>query len=134
MLPLKLSVSAPSLPLRVPYLSPARGLDSFLGLTIAYPLSRTFMWTFWMGVGLSPSLRYPFPMIDESLLAKVAGLTPADRLEPICVVWDMLSLDDLPMTDAERALLDARLADMERNTDDQSPWPEVKARLERLTR
>lgn len=26
----------------------------------------------------------------------------------------------------------ARLADMERNPSDQSPWPEVKARLERL--
>jgi putative addiction module component (TIGR02574 family) len=46
--------------------------------------------------------------------------------------WDTLSPDDLPVTDAERALLDARLADMERNPDDQSPWPEVKARLERL--
>jgi len=42
--------------------------------------------------------------------------------------------DDLPVTDAERALLDARLADMEAHPDDQSPWPEVKARLERLTR
>lgn len=34
------------------------------------------------------------------------------------------------MTDAERRLLDARLADMEARPDDQSPWPEVKARLE----
>jgi putative addiction module component (TIGR02574 family) len=73
-------------------------------------------------------------MIDETLLAKVASLSPADRLELICVVWDTLSHDDLPMTDAERALLDARLADMERNPDDQSPWLEVKARLERLSR
>jgi putative addiction module component (TIGR02574 family) len=71
-------------------------------------------------------------MIDESLLAKVTSLSPADRLELIGVVWDSLSPDDLPMTDAERALLDARLADMERNPDDQSPWPEVKARIERL--
>jgi putative addiction module component (TIGR02574 family) len=61
-------------------------------------------------------------------------LSPADRLELIGVVWETLSADDLPVTDAERALLDARLADMERNPDDQSPWPEVKARLERLTR
>jgi hypothetical protein len=30
--------------------------------------------------------------------------------------------------------LDARLTDMERNPDDQSSWPEVKARLERLSR
>ena len=72
-------------------------------------------------------------MIDEPLLAKVSGLSPADRLELIARLWDTLSPDDLPVTDAERALLDARLADMEKNPDDQSPWPEVKARLERLT-
>lgn len=74
-------------------------------------------------------------MIDESLLAKVASLSPADRLELIGVVWDTLSPDDLPVTDAERALLDARLADIEEsNPDDQSFWPEVRARLERLLR
>jgi putative addiction module component (TIGR02574 family) len=73
-------------------------------------------------------------MIDESLLAKVTSLSPADRLELIGVVWDTLSPDDLPVTEAERALFDARFADMEANPDDQSPWPEVKARLERLTR
>ena len=72
--------------------------------------------------------------MDESLLAKVASLNPADRLELIGEVWDTLSPDDLPVTDAERALLDARLADMERNPNDQSPWPEPKARLEQLLR
>jgi putative addiction module component (TIGR02574 family) len=72
-------------------------------------------------------------MIDESLLARVSSLSPADRLELIGVVWDTLSSGELPVSDAERALLDARLADMERNPDDQSSWPEVKARLERLT-
>jgi putative addiction module component (TIGR02574 family) len=71
-------------------------------------------------------------MIDESLLAKVSSLSPADRLELIGVVWDTLSPDDLPVTDAERALLDARLADLEEHPDDQASWPEVKARLERL--
>jgi putative addiction module component (TIGR02574 family) len=69
-------------------------------------------------------------MIDESLLAKVSSLSPADRLELIGTLWDTLSADDLPVTDAEHQLLDARLADMERNPDDQSPWPDVKARLE----
>ena len=73
-------------------------------------------------------------MIDESLLAKVASLSLADRLELIGVVWDTLSPDDLPVTDAERALLDARLADIESNPDDQSPWPEVKTRLGWLLR
>jgi putative addiction module component (TIGR02574 family) len=73
------------------------------------------------------------PMIDESLLSKVTSLSPADRLELIGKVWDTLSADDLAVSDAERALLDARLTDMEAHPGDQSPWPEVKARLERLT-
>ena len=72
-------------------------------------------------------------MLDESLLARVTSLSPADRLEPIGKVWDTLSPEDLPVTDAERKLLDERLADMEAHPGDQSPWPEVKARLERLT-
>jgi putative addiction module component (TIGR02574 family) len=71
-------------------------------------------------------------MIDESLVAKIVNLNPADRLELIGLVWDSLSPDDLPVSDTEKTLLDARVADMESNPEDQSPWPEVKARLERL--
>ncbi len=71
-------------------------------------------------------------MIDQSLVAKVVSLSPADRLELIGAVWDSLSRDDFEVTDAEKAMLDSRLTDMEQNPDDQSPWPEVKARLERL--
>ncbi|HWP55776.1 MAG TPA: addiction module protein [Pyrinomonadaceae bacterium] len=59
--------------------------------------------------------------IDESLLGKVSSLSPSDRLKLIGMVWDTLSSDEISVTDAERALLDARLADMERNPDDQSP-------------
>jgi len=44
---------------------------------------------------MKASLRYPKTMIDESLLAKVASLSPADRLELIGVVWDTLSPEDL---------------------------------------
>ena len=72
-------------------------------------------------------------MIDESLLSKVSSLSPADRLELIGKIWDTLSPEDIPVTDAERQLLDARLADIDQHPEDQSPWPEVKARLERLT-
>jgi len=73
-------------------------------------------------------------MIDESLIAKVVSLSPAEHLEFIGAVWDSLSPEDIPVTDAEKALLDARIADMERKPDDQSPWPDVKNRLERLLR
>jgi putative addiction module component (TIGR02574 family) len=71
-------------------------------------------------------------MIDNVLLEKIRNLEPADRLELIGVVWDSLSATDLPLTDAERELLDARLADMESNPNDQSSWIDVKKRLEKL--
>ena len=71
-------------------------------------------------------------MIDNALLETIRNLKPVDRLELIGVVWDSLSATDLPLTDAERDLLDARLADMESNPNDQSSWADVKKRLEKL--
>jgi len=71
-------------------------------------------------------------MIDEAILEQIVKLKPAERLELIGVVWDSLSPDDLPVTNADKALLDSRLADMESNPDDQSSWEDVKIRLERL--
>ena len=71
-------------------------------------------------------------MIDNALLEKIRNLEPADRLELIDVVWDSLSSTDLHLTDDERDLLDARLADMESNPDDQTSWADVKKRLEKL--
>jgi putative addiction module component (TIGR02574 family) len=84
-------------------------------------------------LGYDQSLRYLSSMIDESLLAKVSSLSPVDRLELISTIWDTLAAEDIQVTEAERQMLDARLADLEARPDDQSPWPEVKARLERLT-
>ena len=66
---------------------------------------------------------YGFPLV------KVASLSPADRLKLIGAVWDTLSPDDLPVTDAERALLYARLADIEKNPNDQSFWPRLRRAL-----
>jgi putative addiction module component (TIGR02574 family) len=71
-------------------------------------------------------------MIDNALLEKIRNLEPSDRLELIGMVWDSLSQTDLPLTDDERDLLDARLADVESNPDDQSSWADVKKRLEKL--
>ncbi len=70
-------------------------------------------------------------MIDPALLAQVKQLSPAERLELIGAVWDSLSHAELPVTDAERELLDTRLADAEANPDDESPLSELVARLGR---
>ena len=68
-------------------------------------------------------------MMKPGLLEEVLSLTPQERLELLDAVWETLSPDDLPVTDAERAVLDARMADLEARPDDQHPWPTVKARL-----
>lgn len=73
-------------------------------------------------------------MIDAALLSQVKRLSAAERIELIGVVWDTLDADEAPVTDAERALLDARLADMQLNPEDQSPWSEVQPRLRQRLR
>ena len=72
--------------------------------------------------------------MNAGLLAEVLKLSPSDRLQLIEALWDTLWEDDIPVTPEERVLLDARLADLEANPGDQSPWSEVKARLEQRRR
>ena len=72
--------------------------------------------------------------MNADLLAEALKLSPSDRLQLIEALWDTLSEDDIPVTPEERALLDARLADLEASPGDQSPWSEVKARLEQRRR
>jgi len=72
--------------------------------------------------------------MNADLLAAALKLSPSDRLELLEALWDTLSDEDLPVTPEDRALLDERLADVERNPDAQSPWDEVKARLEQRRR
>ena len=68
-------------------------------------------------------------MINDVLISQVRSLSIAERIELIGVVWETLSLSEVPVSIEEKVLLDARLADMEQNPDDQSPWSEVQARL-----
>lgn len=72
--------------------------------------------------------------MNAHLLAEVLKLSPDDRLRLNEALWETLSEEDIPVTAEERALLDARLADLEANPGDQSPWSEVRARLEQRRR
>lgn len=76
-------------------------------------------------------LEYPFTMVDADLISRVKDLSVAERLELIGAVWETLSTEDAPLTAEEKLLLDARLADLEDNPEDQCSWPEVRARLRR---
>jgi putative addiction module component (TIGR02574 family) len=70
----------------------------------------------------------------STLIAEACNLPIEDRLELLDALWDTLSTEDLPVTPEEKAILDARMADIEANPADQSPWSEVKARLEQRRR
>jgi len=72
--------------------------------------------------------------MNADLLAEALKLSPSDRLQLIATLWDTLSEEDIPVTTEERTLLDERLADLEKNPSAQSPWSEVKARLEQRRR
>lgn len=73
-------------------------------------------------------------MIEEFLLSKIKSLSPAERLELIGVVWQSLDLEDVPVTDAEKMVLDARIGDEATNPGDVSAWPEAEARLRQRLR
>ena len=72
--------------------------------------------------------------MKPGLLDEVLGLPPSERVEVLDAVWETLSPEDLPVTSEERALLDARMADLESHPQDQSAWSEVRSRLEKRKR
>jgi putative addiction module component (TIGR02574 family) len=72
--------------------------------------------------------------MDSHLLSEALKLSPSARLELIEALWDTLTEEDLPVTPEERTVIDARLADLEAHPADQSPWSEVKVRLEQRHR
>ena len=55
-------------------------------------------------------------------------LTPAERLALIGELWESLDAEP-PLTDAQKAGLDSRLAAFEADPKAGSSWEEVKARL-----
>jgi len=60
-----------------------------------------------------------------------------DRLSLVEQIWDSIAADSaaVPLTDAQRAELDRRIADHEANPDDIVSWEEAKASIaERLKR
>ena len=72
-------------------------------------------------------------MSKADILAELPKLTPAERQE-VRLKLARLDGDEWldggdPLTDAEKALLDARLATYEKDPDAGSSWAEVEARI-----
>jgi len=68
------------------------------------------------------------------ILAEAMKLSLNDRIELVEAIWDTVhpSQVELPVTEAQMALLDERLADLEAHPEEGSAWEEVRDRLERF--
>jgi len=58
-------------------------------------------------------------------------LTPPERLALISQLWDSLEADQLPLTSAQHAELDRRLASLDQDRREGMTWAALKAELER---
>jgi len=76
--------------------------------------------------------------MDASLKSLGIDRLPVEeRLALVEDIWDSIAADSaaLPLTDAQRAELDRRLAEHETNPDDVVPWEELRDSItERLKR
>ena len=61
---------------------------------------------------------------------ELARLTPPERLALISQLWDSLEDNQLPLTAAQQAELDRRLASLEQDRREGIPWAVLRARLE----
>ena len=64
-------------------------------------------------------------------LDEVLRLPLAERVRLVEAIWDSIAADSaaLPLTDAQRAELDRRLAEHEANPDDVVSWEDIKASI-----
>lgn len=72
-------------------------------------------------------------MVDPILLTQAKQLTPADRLDLIGELWQTLDPDELPVTAADRDMLDDRLRDLAASPDAGRSGEEVDADLDWYT-
>jgi putative addiction module component (TIGR02574 family) len=61
---------------------------------------------------------------------ELARLTPPERLALISQLWESLEQDQLPLTAAQQAELDSRLASLDHDRSNGVSWSALKAELE----
>jgi putative addiction module component (TIGR02574 family) len=63
------------------------------------------------------------------LAPELARLSPRQRLDLIEFLWESLDDEDVPVTDAQRAELDERIAGFDQGREHSIPWNQLKAEL-----
>lgn len=66
-------------------------------------------------------------------IRKLLELPPTERMELAQILWESVEPEDearfLSIPGWQRQILDERIADIDRNPDDEQTWEEVKAEL-----
>jgi putative addiction module component (TIGR02574 family) len=62
---------------------------------------------------------------------EIVRLTPPERLALIAQLWDSLENEQLPLTSAQQAELEHRLASLDEDRRNGVTWASLKAELER---
>jgi putative addiction module component (TIGR02574 family) len=65
----------------------------------------------------------------SDLRRQIGNLSAAEKAELLDAVWESLEADAASLTDEQRAELDRRIANHERNPSDVIPWEQVRTRL-----
>jgi putative addiction module component (TIGR02574 family) len=68
-----------------------------------------------------------FGMSD--LIPELARLSPRQRLDLIEALWESLDDRDVPVTEAQRAELDRRIAGFEQDREQSISWEQISAEL-----
>ena len=71
-------------------------------------------------------------MITRATRDELLRLSAADRLQLVEEIWQTLSPEDVPLTDAQRDELDVRLEAYAADPSAGSSWEEVRSRLRRI--
>ena len=60
---------------------------------------------------------------------QIDSLSAAEKIELLDALWESLEAGEVPLTEAQRAELDYRIARHEQNPSDVIPWEQVRAGL-----
>ncbi len=88
--------------------------------------------SFWVCAALEkhPAIAYSWRMSHRDLIENALALPAAERLEIIAALWDSIGEEHTPLTPAQAAEIDRRLASFEADKADVMTWEEFKAELE----
>ena len=67
--------------------------------------------------------------VMTDLAPELARLSPRQRLDLIESLWESLDEKDVPVTDAQRAELDRRIAGFDQDAAESIPWDQLRAEL-----